>query len=163
MPNSAQIHRPRRQHSRLRLNMPATLATPEGEKRITLLNLSQGGARIRLSGDGRASGGVLKWMDNEAFGAGIWQRGPEMGLRFDDPIDWDRVVAARHWQPAGRVRNGKSAGLAGTDAPPKKGPSLDIHKLRKSGAKVRLARWVPGVLLLGAVLALGMGLWGGRY
>ncbi|KRA81483.1 hypothetical protein ASD76_13140 [Altererythrobacter sp. Root672] len=153
------------------------LVTPEGEQRITLLNLSQGGARVRLPGNGRITGGILKWMDNEALGIGVWQAGSEMGLRFEDPIDWDWVVATRHWQPPRRAKGDDSrafaedwargydhakfdAGAQLDEQARRNKAALDIHKLRNSGARIRSARLTLGVLLLSVVIGLGVGLWG---
>jgi hypothetical protein len=131
--------------------MPAKLVTAEGTARITLVNLSQGGARIRLADDGRLTGGILKWTDHEAPIERVWQTGPEVGMRFLSPIEWDWVVATRHWSPH---RVGVDVDTAVRPA----GGSPEMDRLRHSGARERLARRVLWALLLSAI-ALAVGLW----
>lgn len=177
MSSAPPTHRPRREHSRLRLNLPARLVTTEGEKLISLLNLSQGGARVRLPADKQISGGVLKWMDNEVYGVKVWQAGPEVGLKFDHPIDWNWVVATRHWQPPRRTKRDDSLSYARDwakgvnqekfeanaqlDAQVRRNiAALDIHKLRRSGNRLRWARRWLAILLLSVAVGLGVGLWG---
>lgn len=172
MPSTAQIHTPRRAHSRLRLNIPAKLVTTDGPTGITLVNLSQGGARIHLHGAGRIYGGVLKWMDREVPVESVWQAGPEIGLRFSTPIEWDWVVATRHWQPA-RVETGDESrsfarkwakGVEQAESEEemylrarRNAPGLDLNSLRQSGARGRTVRSAVVFLLGSASVGLILG------
>lgn len=161
MPSTAQIHTPRRAHSRLRLNIPAKLVTTDGPTGITLVNLSQGGARIHLHGAGRIYGGVLKWMDREVPVESVWQAGPEIGLRFHTPIEWDWVVATRHWRPDRRASGGGTKGSPAENEQRGGGPGLDMNRLRQSGARNRRARSAAVLLLgsasVGVMLAISFG------
>jgi len=89
---------PRRGKARLRLGIPADLLTLHGRTRVTLLDLSETGARLRYDGEG-ISDGVLEWLDHEAFGAVVRQTGDEVGLRFDEPIEQDCVLETRERLP----------------------------------------------------------------
>lgn len=91
--------RPRRGDARLRLGIPATLVTVHGHKAVTLINLSQTGARVRLASPLPVSGGILKWIDFQVFGSTTWQNGRELGISFEDPIDPDWLVATRALLP----------------------------------------------------------------
>lgn len=90
---------PRRAHSRLRLGIPARLLSLEGQQAVTLVDLSQSGARIVLGAPGRVSGGLLRWLDYEAFGDPVWQVGEELALHFDEPIDPAWLIETRHRAP----------------------------------------------------------------
>lgn len=88
-------HKPRRVHSRLRLGIPARLLTLEGQQWVTLVDLSQSGARIVLGTSGKVSGGLLRWLGFEAFGDPAWQAGEELALHFDEPIELDWLIETR--------------------------------------------------------------------
>lgn len=79
-------HKPRRSHARLRLGIPARLISLDGQQWVTLIDLSQSGARLVLKGTGKVSGGLLRWLDFEAFGDPAWQAGNELALQFDEPL-----------------------------------------------------------------------------
>lgn len=93
-------HKPRRGHARLRVGIPAQLECFDGLKKVTLVDLSQGGARLVVGTTDRISGGVLRWLNFETFGETVRQRGEELAMRFDEPIDLDWVIATRQWLPA---------------------------------------------------------------
>jgi hypothetical protein len=92
-------HTPRRAYSRLRLGVIARLLTLDGEQWVTLVDLSQSGARLMLGGSGKISGGLLRWLQFEAFGDPAWQRGDELALHFDEPIDADWLIETRQRAP----------------------------------------------------------------
>ena len=78
--------------------MPADLLTVHGRSRVTLLDLSETGARLRYEGGG-ISDGVLEWLGYEAFGAVVRHADNEVGLRFDEPITQDCVLDTRELLP----------------------------------------------------------------
>jgi len=82
-----ETHLPRRAYARLRLGVPARLLTLDGQQWVTLVDLSQSGARVVLDASGRISGGLLRWLGFEAFGDPAWQVGDELALHFDEPIE----------------------------------------------------------------------------
>jgi hypothetical protein len=88
-------HKPRRAYSRLRLGIPARLLTLEGQQWVTLVDLSQTGARIVLGASGKVSGGLLRWLGFEAFGDPAWQAGEELALHFDEQIELDWLIETR--------------------------------------------------------------------
>jgi hypothetical protein len=88
-------HSPRRAHSPLRLGIPARLLCLDGQRWVTLIDLSQGSARIALGAPGKVSGGLLRWLGFEAFGDPVWQVGDELALHFDAPIDPAWLVETR--------------------------------------------------------------------
>lgn len=91
---------PRRGKARLRLGIPALLVTVNGQQEISLLDLSQSGARLSVRGAEPIGSCILKWMDYEAFGVVAWRAGHEMGLQFDAPIQSDWLLDTREWLPA---------------------------------------------------------------
>jgi hypothetical protein len=93
-------HQPRRAHARLRLGVMARLLTLEGEQWVTLVDLSQSGARVVLGNSGKVSGGLLRWLGYEAFGDLVWQFGDELALQFDEPIDAAWLIDTRRRAPA---------------------------------------------------------------
>lgn len=100
-------HIPRRAHSRLRLGIPARLLTLEGQQWVTLVDLSQSGARIVLEASRYVgSGGLLRWLGYEAFGDAAWQCGEELALRFDEPVDPAWLIETRRRAPAELDQNG---------------------------------------------------------
>jgi hypothetical protein len=92
-------HQPRRAHSRLRLGIPARLLSLDGQQWVTLVDLSQSGARVVLAGPATVSGGLLRWLGFEAFGDPAWQLGDELALRFDEPIDPAWLLETRQRAP----------------------------------------------------------------
>lgn len=92
-------HKPRRAHSRLRLGIPARLLSLEGQQWVTLIDLSQSGARVVLGSPGKFGGGLLRWLGFEAFGDPAWQVGDELALHFDEPIDLAWILETRQRAP----------------------------------------------------------------
>jgi hypothetical protein len=93
-------HQPRRTYARLRLGVMARLLTLDGEQWVTLIDLSQGGARVALGASGKVTGGLLRWLGYEAFGDPVWQAGDELALHFDEPIASDWLIETRRRAPA---------------------------------------------------------------
>lgn len=93
------LHVPRRGKARLRLGIPAVLLTTDGRGPISLLDLSESGARILLASDTKVSCGFLRWMHYEAFCTVVWQDGAQAGIQFEHPIDRDWVLETRDWLP----------------------------------------------------------------
>jgi hypothetical protein len=105
-------HVPRRTHSRLRLGIPARLLTLEGQQWVTLVDLSQSGARIVLGASGKVSGGLLRWLGFEAFGDPAWQAGEELALHFDEPIELGWLIETRQRAPVEVNRDVHARGAA---------------------------------------------------
>jgi hypothetical protein len=78
----------------------ARLLTLEGEQWVTLVDLSQSGARVVLGASDKVSaGGLLRWLGYEAFGDPAWQFGDELALHFDEPIKADWLLETRRRAP----------------------------------------------------------------
>ena len=94
-------HQPRREFSRLRLGIPARLLSLDGQQWVTLVDLSQSGARVALEASRKiGGGGLLRWLGYEAFGDPAWQCGEELALHFDEPIQPAWLIETRHRAPA---------------------------------------------------------------
>lgn len=164
---------PRRAHARLRLGIPAQLMTVNGPREIILIDLSQSGARVQLSGQERITDGVLSWMGFEVFGVRVWQTGQTIGLQFERPISSGWVLATRNWRPSKREARIESRSFArdwvkGANdqsiEPLRNGrvsrpsPSLDLQKLRQSNK----GHWSQSnmVYILGAgLVGIIAGIW----
>jgi hypothetical protein len=86
----------KRVHARLRVRLPAKLITLDGEFRVVLCDLSTGGARVGKPGLTLAGGqAILQWDRFEAFCSVAWSRSGLVGVRFEDPITKDWVIATR--------------------------------------------------------------------
>lgn len=93
---AAGISRGRRSRSRARVDLPATLETLEGPRKVKLSNLSSAGAMVEAPGApdiGREL--VLKCPGIDALGVVVWENGDRCGIEFYDPIDDDEVVRQR--------------------------------------------------------------------
>jgi len=89
----------RRGKARLRLGIPAQLLSLHGRRRVTLLDLSESGARLRYDGE-PVSDVILEWLGYEAFGKVVRRAGDELGVRFDEPIGSAWVLETRERLPA---------------------------------------------------------------
>ncbi|MBO0749243.1 MAG: PilZ domain-containing protein [Porphyrobacter sp.] len=89
----------RRAHSRLRLGISAHLQTLDGRRKIRLIDLSQGGARIVLGEPLDTRQGVLKWFHFEAFGTVVWREGKHLGIGFDEALPLSVLIETRQWAP----------------------------------------------------------------
>ena len=74
---------PRRAFSRLHVEIDAYLDTLEGRQKVRLVDLSQAGAHLVLSKPEEVREGVLRWLRFDTFGIAMWQRGDDVGLKFD--------------------------------------------------------------------------------
>lgn len=149
--------------------------TVNGPRAITLLDLSQSGARLQLSGPERVNGGVLRWMGFEVFGVRVWQSGNTIGLQFDNPISSNWVLATRNWRPSDRESKiesrsfardwAKGAGDKSADPllnkvrgrAPQAGPSLDMQQLRQSN-KGRWSQSGMAFILGSSVIGIVVGI-----
>lgn len=100
--NLPELHR--RGYSRLRLQMEAAILTLDGRRPVTLLDLSQSGARMLLDEHYRVDQAVLYWIGFEAFGEVAWQAGRDVGLQFEEPLSAETVIATRQWRPKEEAR-----------------------------------------------------------
>jgi len=91
--------RPRRRKARLRVGIPASLVTLGGRQDISLVDLSETGARLKVDEPDKIGSGVLNWLGFEAFGSVVWRRGHTVGVHFDSPIDHEWVLTTREWLP----------------------------------------------------------------
>jgi hypothetical protein len=89
----------RRGKARLRLGIPAQLLSLHGRSRVTLLDLSETGARLRYDGE-PVGDVVIEWLGYEAFGKVVRRSGRELGVRFDEPIAERWVLDTRERLPA---------------------------------------------------------------
>lgn len=85
----------KRNQSRLRTRLRARLVSRLGEERCILLNLSQQGACANVSEDFIAQDVILKWEQFEAFGQIVWRDGGRVGIRFDQTLPYEWVLATR--------------------------------------------------------------------
>jgi hypothetical protein len=88
--------RGRRSQPRAAVNLPITIATLDGNKRISLLEVSLSGARLEgtaLPHVGKYA--VLMCGAVEAFGTVVWATENRCGMQFDEPITLSELVALR--------------------------------------------------------------------
>jgi hypothetical protein len=90
---------PRRGKARLRLGIAAELVTIHGRCRVTLLDLSESGARLQHEAE-QIGDCVLKWLGYEAFGSVVRRDGQEIGLHFDPPLNRAWLLDTREWLSA---------------------------------------------------------------
>ena len=86
----------RRNQPRAAVNLPVTITTLDGNKRIGLLEVSLRGAR--LEGEMLPQAGknaILMCGSVEAFGTIVWAAGNRCGMQFDEPIQLSELVALR--------------------------------------------------------------------
>lgn len=79
----------KRDFLRVEVGLAAHLVTLEGPKRVHILDLSQGGARIAVS-EGVSVEDIrdclLSWLGFEAFGTVGRRQGNEFAMVFDEPL-----------------------------------------------------------------------------
>lgn len=86
----------KRANARLRVRLPAKLITLHGEYRLALIDLSASGARVGQPGlDCLPGNAILQWTGHEVFGRIVWVRDGLAGVRFDEPIPDEWVLATR--------------------------------------------------------------------
>jgi hypothetical protein len=96
----------RREHSRLRVRLPARLTTLDGTTRAVLTDLSFGGAKLEVKCDVRpGQEAVLNWHTFEAFGTVSWVHDGMCGLHFDEYLDGKVLIATRDLDDAEHLPN----------------------------------------------------------
>lgn len=85
----------RRSAARLRLATDAHFMGLERRQPVTLLDLSQTGARFAFWSPCVEKAGFLEWLGFETFGELIWQEGLYVGIAFDEPIDHQWLLDTR--------------------------------------------------------------------
>lgn len=92
----------RREHSRLRVRLPARLITLDGTLSAVLTDLSFGGAKL-VTGRAlrRGQEAVLSWHRFEAFGTVSWTHDGMCGLHFDEYLDGKVLIETRDLDDAG--------------------------------------------------------------
>lgn len=164
---------PRRGNSRLRVGIPAAFETVNGQQTITLVDLSQSGARLQIHDSEPVGRGVLKWVGFEAFGTVVRREGNEIGLQFETPLEPAWVLYTKEWlsaRPSAKdelrhfaqdwVSGGAAPGPTfGTQAPraPAR-PDMVARAPGKERTRHRMGEWyragrpfVLGGALLGAI------------
>lgn len=95
----------RRGASRLRLLADGRFMGIEGNYPVTLLDLSQTGAKIAFDHPLKEKAGFLSWMSHETFGEIVWQEGLYVGLQFDQPIAYEWLLDTRmHYRHVDEAR-----------------------------------------------------------
>jgi hypothetical protein len=86
----------RRSQPRAAVNLPVTITTLDGNKRVGLLEVSLSGARLEGAALPQvAKNAVLMCGGVEAFGTIVWATGNRCGMQFDEPIGLSELVALR--------------------------------------------------------------------
>lgn len=86
----------RRTQARARVMLSGIIEAIDGLRRVTVHNLSTGGALIetaRAPSVGKEV--VLKCFGIDAFGVVVWEDGDRCGIEFYDPIDEAEVIRQR--------------------------------------------------------------------
>lgn len=92
----------RREHSRLRVRLPARLTTLDGTSSAVLTDLSFGGAKLLVNCELRTGQeAVLAWLGFEAFGTVSWVGQGMCGMHFDEFLDGKVLIATRDLNDAG--------------------------------------------------------------
>ena len=98
----------RRSTPRYRVDCPAQLRMPMGERKGWLYDISLDGARFTTSNPPpTGTSGLLEWGKHEAFGKIIWSNEDGCGIEFERPISRHLIEAmvAESSAPAGPVAN----------------------------------------------------------
>jgi len=176
---------PRRGKARLRAEIAAELVTVGGRQKISLIDLSETGARLRMVDSEPLGRGILKWMDFEAFGSVVRRYGEDIGLQFEHPIELAWVLDTREWlsiRPRAKdeLRHFAKEWVRGRAAPGERGPifgtrgqasASDLDEIAPSIEPVRLRRrtamdWCRAALpfaIGGVVLGIIGGFWSVYY
>jgi hypothetical protein len=94
--------KPRRAKPRRRVMLTARLATPVGNERVRLRDVSANGARIE--GDNLPPHGTPVQLTRgtfSVFGLMVWHEGEAGGVEFDEPLDEARLLEALKGLSAG--------------------------------------------------------------
>ena len=86
----------RREHSRLRVRLPARLTTLDGSSSAVLTDLSFGGAQLEVKRELRpGQQAVLGWHTFEAFGTISWAHDGFCGMHFEEYLAGAVLIATR--------------------------------------------------------------------
>jgi PilZ domain len=86
----------RRSEGRLRLNLEAQLIGLHSSQRVTLLDLSSRGSKVRIQEPPKVGErAFLRWPGHEVFGLIVWARNGFCGMTFDRPMPIENLVALR--------------------------------------------------------------------
>ena len=86
----------RRDAARLRLAAPAVFLGHDGRQPVTLLDVSQTGAKLVFEEPPASVAGFISWMDFETFGDLVWREGLYIGIAFDQPLPLKWIIETRH-------------------------------------------------------------------
>jgi hypothetical protein len=94
----------RREHSRLRVRLPARLTTLDGTTSAVLTDLSYGGAKLVTGCELRpGQQAVLAWSAFEAFGTVSWVHDGMCGMHFEEFLDGQVLLATRDLDDTGHL------------------------------------------------------------
>ncbi|WP_052761755.1 PilZ domain-containing protein [Aurantiacibacter luteus] len=95
-------HPERRAAARVRVNAPAKLLMPSGDRPGHIFDVSTDGARFMTqSPPPKGMSAILEWADYEAYCMVSWQRPGMCGVEFDRPISQQAVDRLARECPAG--------------------------------------------------------------
>lgn len=95
-PDRAQPTVGRREHSRLRVRLPARLTTLDGTSSAILTDLSYGGAKLLVNCELKpGQQAVLNWHEFEAYGLVSWVHDGMCGLHFEEFLPGKVLIATR--------------------------------------------------------------------
>ena len=86
----------RREAARWRLAAPAVFLGHDGRQPVTLLDVSQTGAKLVFEQPPASAAGFISWMDFETFGDLIWREGLYIGFAFDRPLPLKWIIETRN-------------------------------------------------------------------
>jgi hypothetical protein len=119
------IHAERRSAVRTPVECPARLQTPSCDWSARLADISQRGARLRLSNPPRAGvSALLKWSVNEVFCVVAWANKDACGVSFERPIAREIVLET--------IGENFEATV----------PAADLSKIRPGVRRMRRQAWV---------------------
>ena len=90
----------RRGSARLRLGIEAEFVGFDGNQAVILQDVSKTGAKLLLQLTTPISQGLLRWMNYETFIEVTWRRGYWCGVRFDESLPEECLLATRAAVPA---------------------------------------------------------------
>ena len=96
----------RRSSARYRVDCPAQLRMPMGDRQGWVYDISQDGARFTTNNPPPSgTSGLLEWGMHEAFGKIIWANEDGCGIEFERPLQREVIeaMAAENATPTGPV------------------------------------------------------------
>lgn len=89
----------RRKAARLRVQAEARLVTRDGAFPVDIVDISQTGVHLARPGAQDFTWCVLKWLGFEFYGSMAWSRTGRCGVRFDDPLPAEAILAIKRYFP----------------------------------------------------------------